>query len=579
MSPLGVCHQLILRFASQLLAVSDDLGVEATELLWDSGHGVWGRDGETIREKATLASEEWLKGHIWELVNTLGSRAVDHWLRNVRSPSYLKSALEGAGVALRLMRHENTQQGAPPELKAALRDIAECKGSELDRELGYLGSPSGVIELASGRIVPPKDARELLITHTIPDPYNPKATHPAIDKLFDHLDAAESGWLLDSVGFALKGYAARRMLLLVGEGGSGKSTLLGAIIAALGCGDDQYAAVMSEGALSGQKNVSAGLNPEMAVFQLPRRLVLAGEESALSNVGRVKTLTGSDPISVRKPHQTAKTAPTTATLVQAINPTMLPNLHLEDRAMFDRLRTLPYPALPEDRRDPALARIVTEDPKARQAMAALLVRHAVKNPDPPADIPSVAGLRESIRRETVGSELTDWLDSAIDRTGRESDFLSSSEAWNRARSAAGYPDAPRAWGLTMKTFLQRMRGYLELPLARPTRHPQTGQLMRGWRGLKLRAEDEVDTNQEEKSEPQSEVSEPAPIRVCISCERVWSKGDLSYTAESDVCQCVTDREVCDELTRQKLMQGLGIDKPQPGSGHQRVMDGMRGRVH
>ena len=93
--------------------------------------------------------------------------------------------------------------------------------------------------------------------------------------------------------------------------------------------------------------------------------------------------------------------PTMATRVFACNRDDVPSMKWTDKATFERLRALPYPALPQGERDLNLPRRLNTK-RARQAIAALLVRYAVANPEPPEDIPSVAGLREELRAEEVG---------------------------------------------------------------------------------------------------------------------------------------------------------------------------------
>ena len=295
-------------------------------------------------------------------------------------------------------------------------------------------------------------------------------------------------------------------LLIVGPGGGGKSTLLAALAACLGNTGGGYAGDMSEGALASGKQVHAGLNPEMAVFQLPKRLVVVGEESALSNIGRFKRLTGGDNLTVRKPYEReSRTLRVSATIVQAVNEDTLPNLRLENEATFDRLRTLPYPSIPESERDPNLGGVLVNHPGARQALFALLIRHAVENRLAPADIPSVAEKRAEVRRESIGAGFYDWATSAVVKTGIGYEMLFTSEAWDSALAYAAQDNdvgenADVVWGMKRYQFIRKLRSFLELPPARQLRRDDFAG--RGWQRVRLARPSEIETSTAEASQPE-----------------------------------------------------------------------------
>ena len=355
-------------------------------------------------ESVVDACRRWLEANLETILATREGANLRSWWKMVNSVSSIKEGLRGAGVVMVRMKREG---GGLPD------GMAEADARDLDAQTRFLGAENGVIDLDTGALLNGSEARDQLITHTVRDAYDPAARHPAVDKLLGHLGSRERGWLLDSLGYALRGNPSRRALLIVGGGGGGKSTLLSALSACLGTGASGYAGVMGEGALSGQKNVSAGLNPEMSVFQLPKRLVVVGEENRLADIGRFKQITGGDEIAVRRPYEPdGQARRVSATMIQAINEDSLPSLKLEHEATYDRIRALPYPSIRAEERDHGLRDVLINDPRARQALVALLVKHAVSNPFPPMDIPSVADKRAELRRESVGAGFHDWaLDS------------------------------------------------------------------------------------------------------------------------------------------------------------------------
>ena len=542
MSNNGVVNLLIRSVPGRLLAVRDHNN--DVTLLWDE-NGVWVVNHSSILEAAKDGFKTWARANYDIIFSTDLGRGFNAWWRNVNNSIWIQSSLHGAGMVLAEMTLN----------KDVPNDLTQAGERELDRDMRYLGAPNGVIDLNTGALLTGEAARTKLVTHTIPDPYDSDATHPAVDKLFKHLNPTERDWLLNSLGFALRGNPNRRALLIVGKGGGGKSTLLAALAACLGNDGTGYAGDMSEGALSKSKAVSAGLNPEMAVFQSPHRIVLVGEENTLSNIGRFKRLTGGDNLPVRMPYERqSSTKRVTATMIQAVNEDTLPNLRLENEATFDRLRTLPYPSLPEDKRDTNLSVTLVDDPKARQAMLALMVKRAVYNTRPPVDIPSVAELRREVRRESVGAGFHDWVTTSLVSTQIVSDILLTSDLWDAARTYAG-PNgdvdevAGTVWGMKRQTLVRKIRALLDLPSARLMRRNDASG--RGWSGIRLatpaefdraqQLEEEQELNGSERSYLNGQASEgygPDDVR-CMVCD-IFNPPSM----RDDYDQCL-DRDECD----------------------------------
>ena len=280
----------------------------------------------------------------------------------------------------------------------------------------YLGAPNGVIDLDTGELITGAAARALLVSRSVPDPYDPTAQHPMIDGLLAHLGVDERQYLLSALGFALRGNPARRFYLLAGERNGGKTTVLAAgkacvgDVKAGGYGMTIQPAVLLTDRLQHANGHQGGLfgvqDARIAtVSEIP-------DGRGRFNVGLLKSLTGGDPDSVRDVGEKAgPSRPATATIFVAANPPDFDRLDLTDSALEDRARILPYPSLPAGRRNPAVLDIVQNNPKARQAMLAVLVRAAkafAGNPYPPEDIPSVIEAVEDRRQASIG-EVGQWL--------------------------------------------------------------------------------------------------------------------------------------------------------------------------
>ena len=126
-----------------------------------------------------------------------------------------------------------------------------------------------MIDLETGELLTGAGARRCLVSRCLPDPYDPDATHEAVDKLLSHLGDSERDWLLSAFGHALRGQPNRRNYLLVGEGGGGKTTLMTAVGKALG----DHAGFIAAGAISARK-YAGGPEPELEAFTNRRADVL-----------------------------------------------------------------------------------------------------------------------------------------------------------------------------------------------------------------------------------------------------------------------------------------------------------------
>ena len=118
----------------------------------------------------------------------------------------------------------------------------------------------------------------------------------------------------------------------------------------------------------------AGLSPELEAFTLPRRWAVIDEAPRMKVAAPLlKRLSGDAETTYRRLHEQLRTVPVTATVLVICNPGSVPRLRLQDEAMADRLRELPYAAVPVP--DPTFkARVQTDG--FRRAFLARLVAPA-----------------------------------------------------------------------------------------------------------------------------------------------------------------------------------------------------------
>ena len=467
-TPDGDIARTMRMHAADLLAVIG--GKHITLMVADDG-GVWTNRYYRLNQLIADTALVWLTDAA--LNDSVGRELmgqVARWQKRTAAQTGRNAALDSVGRVLPRWWDDNS---LPPAL-------TQCQEEEMDANTRYLGAPNGVIDLQTGELLTGPGARRCLVSRSLPDPYDPDATHEAVDKLLAHLKDDEREWLLSALGHALRGRPNRREYLIVGEGGGGKSTLLMAIADAL----DEHAGFIAIGAIAARK-YSGGPEPELEAFT-NRRLMFYSEPPADLDYKRGKNQSGGDVVTFRRLFESESIEKrTTATRFFACNPDDVPALPWASKAVFDRVRTLPYPALPESERDLTLPdRLNTT--AARRALAALLVRYAVANPAPPADIPSVAAMREELRAEGVG-DAGAWLQTAL---VRDPHGVSTTQFWEAARAASGNSADGRVWGHTRQKFILFARQVLNLPPPRPVRLGPDMKPQRGWVGWRLASDEE-----------------------------------------------------------------------------------------
>ena len=272
---------------------------------------------------------------------------------------------------------------------------------DLDEHSRYIGCPNGVLDLNSGTLLRGDAAREKLVTRSVPDPYVPTARHEAVDAMLAHLTDENREWVLDALGYALRGNPARRIYVLEGPPGGGKTTLLNAVRACLGAvKTGGYSFTTMKNALVSDLHGNANAHTAHLVDFTRARIAAASElpTGRRLDTQLLKQLSGMEYLPVRDVgEKAAPEKPATATLFIAVNDRGLDVLDLTDDGLRARVRVLPYPAL-ETEHDTDFAERVMHVREIRQAMFALLVRRAVENRVPPQDVPDVAEARERAGR-------------------------------------------------------------------------------------------------------------------------------------------------------------------------------------
>lgn len=404
-------------------------------------------------------------------------------LARMESGEGLRALCEQAGTASRFMR----ERGVLPE------GYTHAMARDIDANTRYLGAPNCVIDLETGDTLTGRSAGDALISLTITDPYDPDATHPDVELLAEHLEEEGLGELLPALGFALGGRPRDINYVAVRSGTSCCTALMDAACSALGPG---YAVPVAGDAL---------FHPSRWSEIVP----------LLSDSGRARILVATAVYPYRRPDYTNPTQAFTHPLdfsSENGRPPSFVALEVNDLMQVVNGTDLPVSGIrvvlqeaPCDAGD-GLARRLTQDARARQALVALLVRLRVAQTEPPEGIP-IESLEWTARspddsmtirfapsaaarprgHEQVGGpmqELDRWLQSAIVVTDHPGDRLSSAALWQAARDApSSGSDSKSVWGMSRRPFTTRAMQLHGLDSPGSVRIE--GSVTTGWTGARL----------------------------------------------------------------------------------------------
>ena len=512
------CLRLIRRYADQLLLV-DEEDKGKFRLLVDNGYGVWRDDESLLTTRFLLTTREWHRASADAGLNSKTAAAVARWAVMTARMRYRNEALESVATIAGWM----TSSGSSP------RGLTMAKKSELNQPgAPFIGTPKGVIDLSTGRVLTGTEAREKLITRIIKDDYDPDARHPAVDKLLSHLAPDNRDWLLGNIGWGMRGYPARRFHFLEGWGNDGKSTLFNALLEALG----EYAAPpMSNALFNGGRNQDRADAPMafLKTFQ-EAPLVFSAEPPKWGfNWELARTISGSDTTNTRQIRgqlDVLKKSRYISTMFFCTNPDTRPvPPPMLTRALYDRVRLLTFPHIPDEAVDIRMPQKLQEL-RARQALAALVIAHAMRNLDgPPEDSPEVAVNRAQMREASLG-EMGMWVTEHVQQTHNQEDILTTDDVWEAAQEAAPGNSEETVWGRTRRQLVDFLKLLLKV---QSTRGRVKGKILHYWRGYRLLSDEEI-----ERMEHEEEQQVPGPLVYCRTCKTMILECELVHQAHRHV---------------------------------------------
>ena len=318
--------------------------------VYDTARGVWREDDL----KLTLASQ--VAGQVLRTV-------VGQYVAQLICKNAKEGELE---AALHWSRDVCNNRGVFNALKSAaglpgfLTDLTDW-----DTRPDLLNCLNGTLELTTGQLRPHAPAD--LLTWQAGANFDPAARHEYVDQLTELLKRdGRHDFLQRLSGSTLYGEAPNEVaIVLEGEGGTGKGTYVSAMAAMLG----DYATTVNVELLLSNAHGESGTGPKPELLKLRgKRLAVAGEppKGARFNAGRVKGMTGNDPITARAMHSNilVEFKPVFKLWIHSNYP--IKTAH-DDNGMKRRLRVVPFKAKPE-RPYAAFKSTLENDPAARAAL-------------------------------------------------------------------------------------------------------------------------------------------------------------------------------------------------------------------
>ena len=215
------------------------------------------------------------------------------------------------------------------------RPLAES-GRGFDEDPWLLGVPNGVLDLETGTLRPGE--RDDRITMSCAVPYDADAVCPRWEQVIADIFPTDElrRYFHKSVGYSLTGFTSEQCLwILHGTGGNGKSLVMNTIRETLG--DYGYVMPFSTIEQWGRSSIPTDL-----AALVGRRFVVASEtnEGSLLNEARVKSLTGSDPITARRLYQDEFTFQPVGKFWLAVN--HRPRVKDNSPGFWRRVRLVPF---------------------------------------------------------------------------------------------------------------------------------------------------------------------------------------------------------------------------------------------
>ena len=391
-------------------------GVSSTGALsWQEAEDLVGRAGERYSEDCKRVLGE-------------GSRDYPQCsghanrMQNTQAPGAVRGTMTG------VVRGLQRDGLLPPDLVVATED-------DIDADLSCIGTLSGVLELATGRILPPDEARQKLVLASTDVEYDPEARHPRVDEILPPIGPEmvhnPMYWYRAAIlGYAMVHEPAREFMWEICAAGSGKSTFVNAIQQGLG---KSYAPDLRPEALRPDpRRTASSHNGDLRHLGKPARFAFVNEFEGQIDAGIVKAASGGDDVTLRRIYIEDGVVDVTAHIwfmgdTQDEGGARL-GITADDentRALLDRAKLLERDPVPNP--DITVVREQVKELEFRKAVLARIVEYtmaaAVLDGFPP-DLPSNERLLAAQRQAEMADWQREWVPGVIrERSAADSAVL------------------------------------------------------------------------------------------------------------------------------------------------------------
>lgn len=266
-----------------------------------------------------------------------------HAARAVMEPLHARAKAEGAQGALTLVNRFYGVGG----LRSLLREASglpklNIKRDDLDRQPNLLAVANGVIDLTTGQLGAGRPAH--LLTIQAPTELDVEAECPHFLEFLRFVtrgDEEYMAYLQRALGYTLFGHTNEQVFFVVfGDSGNGKGTLFRILAHVLG----PYVTTVPPNLLSkAYSGNPQGPSPAFVMLNGPRMFQCGeGTDGQRFDTAFVKGLSGSDALSGRATYGSQMQFTPVGKLWLSVN--TLPEVPSQDKAMWRRLRVLPFSA-------------------------------------------------------------------------------------------------------------------------------------------------------------------------------------------------------------------------------------------
>ena len=298
--------------------------------------------------------------------------------------------------------------------------------SDINGHLQYMGAPNGVLNLFTGLMLPPDEARATFTTAQIPDPYDPEATHADVDVIMpEEPTSPEMEWWSKTRGILFTRAPAKEIIAMLTPPDSGKTVISNCDRDAFGPSyvNSLRPQTLQKSDYSGPSSYNNGL----LLFGNGMRILYMPEAKGDIDVGLVNLVTGGErAFGARGIKEKDVMVTATAHIIMQSNVPEHGSADLrfgisstsedsEAAALRDRLYLLPMPQIPKDQQKKAYLSISAESVEFRQAWVARTVRQcmAMAGQSWPDRLVSQEDALGDLQHRETKPWRTEWLEHAL----------------------------------------------------------------------------------------------------------------------------------------------------------------------